>query len=326
MQLWIDNRGSNSSVTVQAFRDTHVEFKDREFVAENSQKIVCLHSSEIDLVRIILRQPARLLRFHYDFENPPFYNESAQVCGIKPNTNPYKLEIPHEVEANFMLGGTVNKTADEKEQESEEYPYLVGLHWEANEQADVRLLPINALLFDLKLKQNNKLVNITGDSPILISPSLEDQSIVLNAPESWPKQRQFYLDYLTRISQREYLVRGRDIFGRFSEFSDPVGFDVELPAPPPPIKISAHFLDYLAYDRDTDSSTDQHLLDDDKQWLRNNEQSAIVVRWKWTSQLRNRAPEVDEFQVFLHYGWLNTYTGKLKDLYRQVIYLLLASI
>ncbi len=307
VQLWIDNRRSNSPVIVDAFRDYHVDFKDRQRIAVGSQQIVSLHADAIDLLRIELDSETILLRLHYDFEQPPYFTESAQVCGIKDSTNPYALEIPHGLESNFMLGGTVNQ-ADVKH---EEFPYLIGLRWEANEDANVKLLPLNGLLFDLERKLKFSKPGKEEKIPLLISPSLENHNAEVRAPESWPDERQYYLDYLRTIEDYKYRISARDIFGRLSQPCKFIRVDVELPPPPPPVQVTAHYLDYSAYDPETNKSTNQGLTQVDKNWLYNNRQSAIVVRWKWTSSLQGRAPDVDRFQIFLHRGWLNTYTGRI---------------
>jgi len=113
------------------------------------------------------------------------------------------------------------------------------------------------------------------------------------------------------LIQYFYGIQALDLFGRQSPFTELKTFQVELPPPPPPINVTAHFLDYSSYDPDTDTFTDPTLLDADKDWLRSNRNSAIVVRWQWTEALAAQAPEVNLYYVYLKEGWLNTYAGTI---------------
>jgi hypothetical protein len=173
------------------------------------------------------------------------------------------------------------------------------------------LLPHHPFGYHIQRRLNNgPLELLTEDAPLVISPETEGAADV-QLPEGWPELRQFYLDQLQSLKQYQYRISALDLFGRQSPFGELSTYTIQVPPPPPPTEVTAHFLDLSTYDPVTETFSDPALLDVDKDWLRTNQQSAIVVRWKWPEALALQAPEVDGFRILLKEGWLNTYPGTI---------------
>ena len=307
VQLWLLSSDEDSEVVVSAFQDYHVTYKDKRLL-QGSSGILRLHADQINSIRI---EGANVIlsRLHYDTEPSPYFYQNTMVCGVKRGTNPYPLEKPSGLAASFMPGGPVNSP----DLTYTEVPYLAGLRWQTNEDPDKKLVPQHPFAYHIQRRlQNGPIELLTQDAPLLISPGTKEISDV-NLPQGWPEERQFYLDYLDSLDPYYYRISALDLFGRQSPFSEFKSYEIEVPPPPPPTNVSAHFLDDSTYDAATDTFTDPAIGDEDKEWLRNNQTSAIVVRWQWPADLSVQAPEVDGFRIFLKEGWLNTYAGTISS-------------
>jgi len=304
VQLWLLN-SDPAGVVVEAHQDYHITYKDKRVLNETSG-IVRVHADQIDSIRIQGRNVI-LSRLHYEDEPAPYFGQYTMICGVKRGTNAYPLEKPSGLTVSFIPGGLVN-TPDLT---PTEVPYQAGLRWETNEDENKKLLPHHPFGYHIQRSLNNGPVELlTQDAPLLISPQ-EEGSNDIQLPEGWPEQRQFYLDQLQNLTQNKYQISALDLWGRQSPFGEFKTYTVNLPPPPSPTQVTAHYLDFKAYNPSTNTSSDPALLAIDKDWLRTNQQSAIVVRWQWPAELAARAPEVDGFRIFLKEGWLNTYAGTI---------------
>lgn len=307
LQLWLLNPDQANEVVVSAYQDYYVTYKDKR-VLKGAGGVLRLHAPQINSIRI---EGANVIlsRLHFDLEPAPYFGQATVICGVKRGTNPYPLEKPTGLEINFIPGGPVNSP----DLTYTEVPYLAGLRWQANEDPDKKLLPHHPFAYHIRRRLNNNPAELlTQEAPLLISPETRENSD-LTLPEGWPEERQFYLDYLDNLNQYYYSINALDLFGRQSPFSEFKTYEIELPPPPPPTHVTAFFLDYSTYDAATDTFNDPTLLDVDKDWLRTNRTSAIVVRWQWRQALAIQAPEVDGFRIFLKEGWLNTYAGTISS-------------
>ena len=305
VQLWLLNSDPAGEVVVEAHQDYHITYKDKRVLNEASG-ILRLHGDQIDSIRIQGRNVI-LSRLHYEDEAAPYFGQSTMICGVKRGTNAYPLEKPSGLTVSFIPGGLVN-TPDLTHTE---VPYQAGLRWETNEDENKKLLPHHPFGYHIQRSLNNGPVElVTQDAPLLISPEPKGSSDI-QLPEGWPEQRQFYLDHLHKLNQYQYRISALDLWGRQSPYGEFKTYTIKLPPPPSPTQVTAYYLDFSAYDPSTNTSTYPALLEIDKDWLRTNKQSAIVVRWQWPAELATRAPEVDGFRLFLKEGWLNTYAGTI---------------
>jgi len=103
-----------------------------------------------------------------------------------------------------------------------------------------------------------------------------------------------------------YRIIGIDIFGRHSIPSDTTTILVrDIFSPPPPLLISAKFLD----------PKDPYLQKEEKEWVANTDTESIVcikgfrVIWKWTENLQIQAPDAKKFGIYFKPGLLNALEG-----------------
>ena len=307
VQLWLLNPDEASEVVVSAYQDYHVNYKDKRALA-GASGILRLHAEQIDSIRID-GSGVILSRLHYEREPAPYFWQDYTICGVKRGINPYPLEKPSGLTVSIMPGGPVNSP----DLTYTEVPYLAGLRWETNEDPDKKLMPHHPFAYHIERRLNNDPIELlTQDTPLLISPQIKENSDI-RPPEGWPEERQFYLDKLDKLDQYSYRISALDLFGRQSPFNSFATYKTNIPPPPPPINVTAHFLDYGTYDAATDTFSDPAISGVDKDWLRNKQTSAIAVRWQWPEALAIQAPEVDNFRIFLKEGWLNTYAGTISS-------------
>ena len=306
VQLWLLNP-DEVDIIVEAHQDYHITYKDKR-VLNGASGILRLHADQINSIRI---EGANVIlsRLHHDAESPPYFLQSAAICGVKRGTNPYPSEKPSGLVVSFIPGGPVNSP----DLTYVEVPYLAGLRWDANEDPDIKLMPHHPFAHHIQRRLNtNPPELLTEDAPLLISPATNGGADAA-LPQGWPEQRQFYLDRLESLNQYSYRISSLDLFGRQSPFGRFKTYTIKVPPPPPPTQVTAHYLDYSTYDPATDDFSDPTLLEADKDWLRTHGESAIVVRWQWPKTVAIQAPEVDSFRIFLKDGWLNTYAGTISS-------------
>lgn len=269
--------------------------------------LIRLRGNQIDTIKIFGTNVV-ICRLHYDSDSYPVGEQEYIVCGITMEDN-YPLEKPTGLKASLLPGGSVNDpngTVIER-------PYVAGLRWHTNEDPDARLLSLAPIMYQLERRPSNgQFVNLTNGSPVFVTPSVIDRSVV-KLPAGWPKKRQFYLDNLQDDRQYFYRIAAQDLFGRESGFTDEETYASMQTKPSHPLDVTAQFLDYSTYDPSSDSFTDVTLNDVDQAWLRSNQHNAIVVRWQWPENLQLHSPEVDGFNVFYKAGWLNSYSGEITD-------------
>lgn len=305
VQLWLLNSDPATEVVVEAHQDYHVTYKDKR-VLNGASGILRLHADQIDSIRIQGRNVI-LSRLHYEDEAAPYFLQTTMICGVKRGTNAYSLEKPSGLTVSFIPGGPVNTP----ELTFTNVPYQAGLRWDANEDENKKLLPHHPFGYHIERRLGADPPELlTQDVPLVISPQ-DEGTIDVSLPEGWPEQRQFYFDHLDSVKQYNYHISALDLFGRQSPFGDFKTFTIKVPPPPPPTEVTAHFLDFSTFDPATGTFSDPALLEVDKDWLRTNQQSAIVVRWQWPQALALQAPDVDNFRILLKEGWLNTYAGTI---------------
>nr|WP_263327078.1 hypothetical protein [Neobacillus sp. Marseille-Q6967] len=111
-------------------------------------------------------------------------------------------------------------------------------------------------------------------------------------PEGWPSDPPDILDDRLDSSVRyySYRVRSRDLFGRMSAWSSPFSIDSsdKIP-PPPPAGISARWLE----------ASDSWLSSDDLDVLNSSgTTSGVRVRWSWSKDRQEQAPDTAMFRVY----------------------------
>lgn len=314
VQLWVMRTNSSKKVEVQAFRDYYLTYQERVVISKQAQLIRLHINAPINEIRII-GGALILSRIHYDFEEPPYFTQSTEICGVKQGISPYPLEKPDDLRCEYVPGGTMNYQDGKKKI----IPFQVGLSWKANENPDIKLLPQHPVAYHIQRKATSGSANrLTQESPVLISAkrSVQGESAV---PKKWMEKRQYYLDSPSAAGPYQYQVGAIDLFGRESEFSGFKSYTETVAPPLAPVNVSAVFLDYATYIPPTNStglatSTNQQLSQEDINWLGSNQISALKVQWEWPVEAQLHTKEVDAFQVFLVEGWLNTYQGTITSI------------
>jgi WD40 repeat protein len=114
------------------------------------------------------------------------------------------------------------------------------------------------------------------------------------SPQGWPAGAQDLLDGRLDPAVRyySYRVRGRDLFGRVSDWSAPVTVDAaDRVAPPAPGALTARWVD----------RADPWLgLDDLAELDASGVDRAVMVRWSWPHARREQAPDTQAFRVYWH--------------------------
>ncbi len=293
-----------SSITVEAYQNFYSTPVDKQELTLESG-VLRLRAERIDSIRLY-GSTVILCRLHYDFEPYPVGLQYYICCGLK-QSNQLPLSLPTRLKASLLPGGTVT----DQDGNILEKPYLAGLRWEVNEEPDAELISIAPVLYHLQRQVNGGAVEVlTADSPLFVSPSVL-QSSQRDIPLGWPSERQYYTEAIAREDQCQYQVAGQDLFGRRSEFTSFETYVPTYPRPPHPEKVRAQYLDYSTYNPHSDTFSDKTLIKADKDWLRSNGRSAIVVRWEWPENLQLQAPDVEGFRSHFKAGWLNTYAGIL---------------
>ena len=291
-------------VVVEAYKHLFSAWVDRAELS-SERGILRLRAEQIDTIKIHTSH-AILCRIHYDVDPYPVELQEHIVCGIFRHSH-LPLTPPIGLKVSLLPGGTVT----DQDGNVTEKPYLAGLRWDVNEEPNKELISIAPVLYHIERKPEGGTVELlTEDSPLFVTPSVMETG-ERNIPIGWPKERQYYTDAITKETMNQYRTAAIDLFGRQSEFTEFETYELTSPKPPPPIDVTAQFLDYSTYNAADDSWADSTINNVDKTWLRANRKNAIVVRWKWPENLRLQAPDVEGFNVYFKQGWLNTYTGRI---------------
>ncbi|WP_198664563.1 hypothetical protein [Halorubrum sp. 48-1-W] len=206
-----------------------------------------------------------------------------------------------------------------------------------------------------RLKENSDLARydpVTADSrtdlltdatPILATTPATGRP---RTPEGWPDVRLHATDGTLADGWYSYRVVGVDVFGRFSEPSEPATWVTSAPpgpptpagsthrdvairveddsSPPSPTAIEAATLDPAAYD-DPDELVDadpddvpanRHVRGDEayRNWRAGDpERVGIRVRWTWPAAHADLADDVDAFELYVSPGRTNAFGGEVLD-------------
>ena len=124
------------------------------------------------------------------------------------------------------------------------------------------------------------------------------------SPSGWPDEPQDLIDDTLDPAVRfySYRVRGRDLFGRQSDWSTPLSVDAaDQIGPPPPAALTARHLD----------PADPWLDADDAAMLPAGGGDAVRLRWSWTRERAQQAPDATSFRVYWHGRPFTTATADL---------------
>ncbi|MCV2489975.1 WD40 repeat domain-containing protein [Geodermatophilus sp. YIM 151500] len=114
------------------------------------------------------------------------------------------------------------------------------------------------------------------------------------SPQGWPAAAQDLLDGRLDLSVRHYSyrIRGRDLFGRVSDWSEPVTVDAADRVPPPaPGALTARWVDRIDPWLELGDLAELDVAGVDR---------AVVVRWSWPLPRREQAPDTHGFRVYWH--------------------------
>ena len=143
-----------------------------------------------------------------------------------------------------------------------------------------------------------------GARPLLrsgIRPPVE------RSPAGWPPDAQDFLDARIDPDVRfySYRVRGRDLFGRLSDWSPPASVDAaDRVAPPAPTGVAARWIE----------TSDPWLESDDGARLAEaGAESGVRLRWAWAASRREQAPDARAFRVYWNGAPFSTVTGTVSS-------------
>lgn len=172
----------------------------------------------------------------------------------------------------------------------------VGVSWDSDSSEDMHRYSL--VRYQLQRQESDDWLNLNNGRAIIINNIESSQSDIPGLPN--PPTAAYFVDILSEPMTLAYRVRGMDIFGRVSLFSEPAEIGLtaaDYPPPPPPRNVQATFLD----------TDDPYLPTTDAQLLTaKNSATAIKVTWEWPANLREQAPDVVSFHIHLQSGWLNT--------------------
>lgn len=300
-----DFGSGNTSITVEAYKNLYTAYADKEVLVQE-RGLIRLRAEQIDSIKIYGPRVI-VCRVHYDFEPYPVGTQNYIICGLKKQTH-LPLATPSGLTATFIPGGTVT----DQDGNTTEKTSLAGLRWNATEDPDWNLISISPVLYHIERKAEGSAAElITEESPMFVSPSVIERNS-RNIPIGWPKERQYYTESVSKESANEYRIAAIDLFGRQSEFTGFVTYEITSPKPPHPVDVVAKFLDYGTYHSSTGAFDDVTLNGKDKDWLLEHRKNAIVVSWKWPENLQLQAPDTEGFNVYFKQGWLNNYTGMVE--------------
>lgn len=134
----------------------------------------------------------------------------------------------------------------------------------------------------------------------------------------WPVARPLLVDTAPNGSERwqAYRVRGVSLFGQSTALSPPVAVELrDEVAPPAPADFHVKYLDPTPDPEDTQVPprlADRSLGPAERDWVRaGGGRHGLRLRWRWTANLREQAPDAAEFRVYVHPGRPNLVTGRI---------------
>jgi len=122
-------------------------------------------------------------------------------------------------------------------------------------------------------------------------------------PDGWPVESQDFIDGSIDAATRyySYRVRGRDVFGRISDWSQHVTIDAaDRIGPPAPNLIAARWLDRAHPWIDPDDAAlldERHVAD------------GVLLRWGWPPARQEQAPDTRAFRVYWNDRSFSTMCG-----------------
>ncbi|MFZ5760361.1 MAG: fibronectin type III domain-containing protein [Thermodesulfobacteriota bacterium] len=291
-------------------------------ILKEQEGVLAVHS-ERPIERLKLQGIGLIIfRIHYDEEYIPYGWHNHVICNVTLE-KPLPMAIPSGLTLVCLGGGAVEET---ETCELVEHRFSAGLRWDLPEISDNSLLPNTPIAFHVRRHTpRREVVDVTSGNPVFIVPPQEDLKEVLGHepelescsedPEKLKiKERQLFRDFVDEKGVYGYQVAAVDIFGRQSEYCSTESVELLPPVPPPPSDVNAKYLDFKTYNVESDDFGDPNLSVAEKDWLRNNMVSAIVVRWRWTEQQQTRSPEALGFRIRLHHGWLNVFHNKIDSI------------
>jgi hypothetical protein len=149
---------------------------------------------------------------------------------------------------------------------------------------------------------------------ISVDPTTNEPQPVLNnsfrpllhqSPEDWPIAMPDWIDGALDANVRyySYRARSRDLFGRISDWSDPVSVDAaDRVAPPAPVVLRANWIE---------AGDSRSTMDDSALLQAAETDSAVRLRWSWPQNLRDQAPDVQSFRVYWNSGPFTSLLGTI---------------
>ncbi len=277
--------------------------------------ILAVHSQEpIERVRL-QGEGVIIFRIHYDEEYIAHGKRSYVLCNARMK-KPKPLGVPTGLKVHCLRGGAIEETAT---CELVEHRFSAGLTWDLPKNNGNMLAENMPISFQVRrAAPRGEITEVTAGSPVMVVREQADLAAKLGyepkletcAEKETVKARQLFRDYVDESGIYGYQIAGVDIFGRTSEYCPVETVDLVPPVPPPPSDVNAKFLDFSTYDSAANEFGDPNLTVEEKEWLCVNQTSGIVVRWRWTEQLRARSPEARGFRIHLKLGWLNVLQGR----------------
>lgn len=312
-QVFVMQQGTECSLTAYDQDNNILEYNE---IAKDTlilkRGILCVYGNNI--TKITLKgKGLKIYRIDYDFEDLNVEIAKHTICGIKIS-NPQRLTKPRGLKAYCLQGSVTRKNeycADEV------LRYRAGLTWNIPRLASGSISANAPIAYLIVRKSPNGIEQQITSSPspyvVTQSPIDIDDSLLPKTcnPSDTLNQLPLFNDYLANEGRYGYKIAAVDIWGRQSEWTDFVYIDLKPELPPPPVSVEAKYLDWKIFDVSQNTFSDPNLNKRDKEILRQNQQSSIVVRWRWTSKLEEQSPNTLGFRVRLQLGWHNLLEGTI---------------
>ena len=307
IQLFISQQGSLASCRTFGLQGNNVvhqaSLTSREGVLVSYNKDG-IRMIEVTGGGVILR------RVYYDFEQRHRGLCTALACGVQTET-PAPLKAPKGLKATCIR---LERTRQNENCTEDYLRFTAGLHWQLPGNLNGTLYADAGIAYHVEqTNTRGEVTLVTKDQPVAILPEdygdTEESFIPLPTCEGETRQRQYYLDSVDEKGEYCYRVQAIDTWGRTSKFSNRICVMLTPPLPPPPVDVVAKFIDVNTINPDTGEVEDLLLTGHEKNWLKEEKTSAIVVRWRWTPELQINAPDVKGFYIYLKNDWFNLIKG-----------------
>ncbi|MEM7021541.1 MAG: hypothetical protein AAF637_03010, partial [Pseudomonadota bacterium] len=302
IQIWVAHaeEGSVDPITVKAFApgfltpfETISVIEDRRLLRFEAAAIIGLR---FEGARVAIS------RLHYDRTPFPHGTQRALTCGLQTRDQE-PLETPRDLQVATLPGGPVTVEGDDPL----EKPSLAGLRWAASTDHLHVALSIHPIAYHVERADvAGAVTRLTEGAPCLLALDIAGAQ-QRTPPAGWPG-RPYYLDD-PPPGEQAYRIAAIDIFGRMSEFTDPVDYSPGPAILATPRDVRARYLDPAAYDAANDQLLDPLLTDADRDWLRDDGRPAIRVEWSWPAEIPAPNRDADEFRIVFQEGWQNVLRG-----------------